>query len=69
MGYRGITNFTVYHYFARAKCKETQQGGVVITLEVDAELGRVQIVIHWLTSFVCDKGQVQCVMTPFIMRN
>ena len=69
MGCRSITHFTVYRYFARAKRKETQHDWAVITLEVDAVLGRVQIAVHWLTSFVCDKGQVQCLMTPFIMRN
>ena len=69
MGWRSTTHFTIYHYFARAKRKKTQQGWAVITLEVDAVLGRVQIAVHWLASFVCDKGQVQCLMTPFIMRN
>ena len=60
MGWRSITNLTCYRYFARAKRKTTQQGWVVITLEVGAVLGRVRIAVHWLTSFVCDKGQVQC---------
>ena len=69
MGWRCIANLTCYRYFARAKRKKTQQDWAVITLEVDAVLGRVQIAVHWLTSFVCDKGQVQCLMTPFIMRN
>ena len=48
MGWSSVTIFTCHHYFARAKRKETQQSWAVITLEVYAGLGRVQIVVRLL---------------------
>ena len=70
MGCRSITNFTVYHYFARAKRKETQQRWAVITLEVYRSRNKAaDCMSRWLSSFVCDKGQVQGLRTPFIMRH